>query len=155
MALAAGCGRGPSGSAESGIASSAAGVEIGGHVVQRGTRGSVLVFAYADLAPTDDPAGREPASVGTVAPDGTFDIGVSPSPSVTLVFLADGSNDGAVDEGDPIAVLASQELSGLQAGDRVQVIDAKIDFTGHRVTATVEVAHAVSAAQTPTPVPGS
>jgi hypothetical protein len=154
-ALAAACGGGPSGSAESGVAPSAAGVEVSGHVVQRGARGSVLVFAYGDLGATDDPAGREPTSVGSLAPDGSFEIGVPPGTTLTMVFLADGANDGAIDAGDPIAVLASPELNGLQAGDRVQISDAKLDFAGHRVDATVEVARAAAPAHTPTPVPGA
>jgi len=40
---------------------------------------------------------------------------------VTLVFLADGSNDGAIDAGDPTAVLAGPDLGDLRSGDRVRV----------------------------------
>ncbi len=125
---------------------------MSGRVAERGTRGSVLVFAYIDPSTAEDSPSREPASVGTVAPDGGFDVAVPPSQSLTLMFLADSSNDGAVDEGDPIAVLTSPELTALQAGDRVQITDAKIDFTSHRVTATIEVTRSASPERTPTPV---
>ena len=155
MVLAAGCGGG-SRSTGTGVAASAATVEVAGRVVERGTRGSVLVFAYIDLAPGEYPAAREPASIGTVAADGAFDVGVPVGGSLTLVFLADGSNDGVVDGGDPIAVLGGPELADLQVGDRVQIGDAKIDFTSHRVAATIEVARAGGEpARTPTTVPAS
>jgi hypothetical protein len=156
LVIAAGCGGG-SRSAGSGVAatgSAASNVEVAGQVAERGTRGSVLVFAYTDLAAGEAPAGREPASIGTLAADGSFDLSVPGGGSLTLVFLADGSNDGVVDDGDPIATLNSQELANLQAGDRVQVGDAKVDFTSHRVTATVDVTRpAGQAARTPTAVP--
>jgi hypothetical protein len=153
LILAVGCGGG-SHSAGAGFTASTARVEIAGHVSQRGTRGSILVFAYTDLGPADEPAAHEPASVGTLAPDGAFDVEVSAVASVTLVFLADGSNDGVVDQGDPIAVLRSPELVDLQAGDRVEVSDAKIDFIGHRVDATVDVTRAPGSPRPrPTPDP--
>jgi hypothetical protein len=154
LPLAIGCGGGSHG-AGAGFTASRAGVEVAGDVSQRGTRGSILVFAYTDLTPADDPAAHEPASVGTLTADGHFDLEVPAATAVTVVFLADGSNDGVVDEGDPIALLNSPELAGLQAGDRVQIGDAKIDFTTHRVAATVEVARAAAPVRTPTPVPAS
>jgi hypothetical protein len=154
LPLAIGCGGG-SHAAGTGFSANQAGVEVAGYVSQRGTRGSILVFAYTDLTAADDPAAREPASVGTLAPDGRFDVEVPAAATVTLVFLADGSNDGVVDEGDPIALLNSPDLVDLQAGDRVQIRDAKIDFTSHLVAATVEVARAAGPARTPTPVPAS
>ena len=154
LALTAGCGGGGARTAESGFAGNLAGVDVTGRVADRGTRGSILVFAYTDLAPNDDPSTHEPASVGTLASDGAFEFGVPPAPSLTLVFLADGANDGAVDQGDPIAVLASPDLTDLQAGDRVQISDAKIDFRARRVAATVEVLRiGAEPSRTPTPAP--
>lgn len=151
LILAVGCGGG-SHSAGAGFTASTARVEVAGHVSQRGTRGSILVFAYTDLGPADEPASHEPASIGTLAPDGAFDVEVPAAAAVTLVFLADGSNDGVVDQGDPIAVLRSPELVDLQAGDRVEVSDAKIDFISHRVDAIVDVARAAGNPR-PTPDP--
>jgi hypothetical protein len=151
-ALAAGCGGSPP-HAQSGIAASTAAVDIAGRVVQRGTRGSVLVFAYTDLAPGDDPAGREPASVATLPPDGAFSASTPPAASLSLVFLADGANDGVIDGGDLIAVLTSPELADLQAGDRVELSDVAIDFKNRRVTATIDVARTHEPERTPTAVP--
>ena len=121
---------------------SATDVEVTGRVTERGARGSILVFAYADLGPTESPAGREPTSVSTLAQDGSFVIEASPGAPLSVVFLADNLNDGVIDEGDPIAMLNSPELANLQAGDRVRIGDAKINFAAHRVDATVEVERA-------------
>ena len=88
---------------------SATDVEVTGRVTERGARGSILVFAYADLGPTESPAGREPTSVGTLAQDGSFVIEASPGAPLSVVFLADNLNDGVIDEGDPIAMLNSPE----------------------------------------------
>jgi hypothetical protein len=156
VVLACGCGGAPRSTTGGTGSTSAATVEVAGRVAQRGTRGSVLVFAYTDLAAGEAPAGREPASIGTLAPDGTFDVAVPASGSLTLVFLADGANDGVIDGGDPIALLSNPELADLQVGDRVQVSDAKIDFASQRVVAAVEVVRATGQpARTPTSVPGS
>jgi len=135
-------------------ATTSASVDLSGRAVERGTRGPILVFAFSDLAATDDPSVREPIAVGTMAADGNFELAAPPSAALTLVFLADGSNDGAIDEGDPIAILASPELSDLEAGDRVQVADLRIDFKARRAAATVEVARVGGdVARTPTPAP--
>jgi len=152
LLLAAACGGG-SRSTESGFAADVSGVEVTGHAQQRGTRGSVLVFAYADPGAANDPSTQEPVSVGTVSPDGSFELRVPPSAALVLVFLADGASDGVVDQGDPIAVLTAPELVDLQPGDRVQIGDAAIDFTSHRVAARVEVTRSGEPARTPTPVP--
>lgn len=153
LGLLAACG-GSTPPSESGFAASAAGVAVSGLVADRGTRGSILLYAYTDLGPNGDPVGHEPASVSTLAPDGGFDLSIAPSQSLTLVFLADGSNDGVVDEGDPIAVLSSPELVDLQAGDRIHIGDASLDFHNRRVTATVEVARIdESPPVTPTALP--
>jgi len=152
LALVAGCGGSPP-RTQSGIAASAAGVEVSGRVVQRGTRSSILVFAYTDLAPNEEPVGHEPASVATLPPDGTFDLTVPPAAALTLVFLADGANDGVIDGGDPIAVLTGPDLADLQAGDRVELNDAKIDFASRRVAGTIDVSRVTEPARTPTAQP--
>jgi hypothetical protein len=152
MAMIAACGGGSSPS-ETGFAASAAGVSVTGTVAQKGTKGSILVFAFADLGPNDDPVNHEAISVAPLSPDGDFDLGVVAAPNLTLIFLADGSNDGAIDQGDPIAKLSAPELADLQAGDRVHVGDASIDFHGHRVSGAIEVTRANEPARTPTPAP--
>jgi hypothetical protein len=153
VALVGGCGGSDAAhsTAARGTAGTAA-IEVNGRVAQRGTRGSVLVFAYLDLAPGDDPAAREPASVSTIGRDGSFDLDVPDAGSLSLVFLADGANDGAIDGGDPVATLSAPELAELQPGDRVQIGDAAIDFTAHRVTATVAVTRA-DGSKSPAPAP--
>lgn len=153
VALLAACGGNPSPS-ESTFSSTAEGVTVIGRVSDPGTKGSVLVFAYADLQPNEDPTAREPAAVGTVA-DGGFDLSVQPCPSMSLVFLVDRSHDGAIDAGDPTVVFSSPELVDLQPGDQVTLSDVAVDFHGHRATAAVEVAraNAPAPAQTATPIP--
>ncbi len=154
LALLAGCGGGGhSMSSQSGFSGTSAGVEIDGKAIQRGTRGPVLVFAYTDLAPNEDPSTHEAATIGIVAPDGTFDLVVPGGGTTTLVFLADGANDGVIDPRDATARLSAPELADLQAGDRVQINDATIDFTHRQVTATIDVARAAEPARTPTPLP--
>jgi hypothetical protein len=128
-------------------------VVVSGQVTQRGTRGPILVFAYTDLAPGEDPAVHEPASLATLGPDGRFALEISPAASLTFVFLADGANDGAVDQGDPIALLRSPDLADLQAGDQVRVSGAKLDFTARRVDAAVQVVRAPVTPQTATAQP--
>lgn len=121
---------------------------VSGRVAQRGTRGPILIFAYTDLAPGEDPTVHEPASLATLGTDGSFALEISPAASLTLVFLADGANDGAVDQGDPIAVLRSPDLADLQPGDQVRVSGAKLDFTARRVDAAVQVTRAPVPPQT-------
>jgi hypothetical protein len=154
VTLLAGCGGGGrSLSSDSGISATGSGVEIDGKAVQRGTRGPVLVFAYTDLAPNEDPATHEAATIGIVGPDGAFDLVIPGGGTTTLVFLADGANDGVIDPRDSTARLSSPELADLQPGDRVQISDATLDFTHHQVMATVEVIRAGEPPRTPTPLP--
>jgi hypothetical protein len=150
----AACGGAPPRS-ETGVAASAGSVVVTGRVADPGTKNSVLVFVYTDLAPNETVLVREPASVGTVGADGSFDLSVPPSGSLTMVFLADGRHDGAIDAGDAIATLNPPELADLQAGDHVQVSDAVLDFRAHTVNANVDVARAGAGepARTPTPSP--
>lgn len=129
-------------------------VEVSGHLASAGTRGSVLVFAFLDLPTGQAPAEREAASLSTVASDGTFLLSVPPTQSLTLVFLADGANDGVIDGGDPVVVLADAKLSALQAGDTVQIADINLDFGGRKATAgSIEVQRPGEPPRTPTPVP--
>jgi hypothetical protein len=137
------------------LADSAADVEVTGRVTQRGTRGSVLVFAYSDLSPTDSPVGREPVSVSALGQDGAFALEAAPGTPLTVVFLADNLNDGVVDDGDPIATLNRPELAELQPGDRVRIDDARVDFAAHRVDATVEVVRASAGPDRTSSPPGS
>lgn len=150
-AVAAACGGGSSGG-HTGFAPNTGAIEIAGRVAIAGAKGSVLLFAYTDLAPADDPAGREPASVSIVNSGGGFDMAVPGSGTVTLVFLADSANDGVIDPRDPTAVLTAPELAELQPGDRVQISDATVDFARHAVTATIDVLRS-DPPRTPTPVP--
>ncbi len=155
LVLLAGCGGGAAAPpSQSSFSANLSGVDIGGRVTQRGTRGSELVFAYVDLKPADDPSTREAAAVGIVGDDGTFDLSVPDGGSITLVFLADAANDGVIDRGDASAVLSAAELADLQPGDRVQINDAAIDFPHRHVTATIEVARLGGEPdRTPTAVP--
>jgi hypothetical protein len=139
--------------AESGSIATTATVAIAGRVADSGGAGSLLVFAYTELAPNDDPAAHEPATVGALAADGSFDIVIPASPSVTLVFLADRRHDGVIDAGDHIALLNAPELADLQAGDHVHISDAALDFRSRKVTAAVEVERVDAPARTPTPAP--
>ncbi len=84
----------------------AAQVAVTGHVAERGTRGPILVFAFTDLARREGPAdararfGRHARGRRQLRPHRARRVAAS-----TLAFLADGSNDGVIDGGDPVAVL--------------------------------------------------
>ena len=152
LLLLAACGGAPPRS-ETGVAASAGSVVVTGRVADPGTKNSVLVFAYSDLSPNETVLVREPTSVGTLSADGSFDLSVPPTGSLTVVFLADGRHDGVIDVGDAIATLNAPELADLQAGDHVNVSDAALDFRAHTVTANVDVTRAGELARTPTPAP--
>lgn len=157
LLLAAGCGE--SGTLLGGDAfstSSPDAVEVSGHLASAGTRGSVLVYAFLDLPAGEAPAEREAASLATVGTDGTFQLTVPPSQSLTLVFLADGANDGVIDGGDPVVVLADPKLAALQAGDVVQIADIGLDFGGRKASVgSIEIQRAGEPPRTPTPVPAA
>lgn len=154
-ALLAACGGHP----PSGAASSAAVVsdEVGirGQVSARGTKGALLVFAFAGNG--KDVVNAEPLSIATVDPDGQFSFTIPPGPGgLTIAFLADGSNDGAIDGGDPVAILTSPALADLAAGDTVQLSDVSLDFSSGKANAGSIDARPVDAAgpaRTPTDVP--
>ncbi|MGD9765459.1 MAG: hypothetical protein AB7V27_17315 [Candidatus Binatia bacterium] len=156
-ALAAGsCGEAGSRSAETAVSgTSGAGVAVNGRVASPGTKGPLLVFAFA--GGEGELSDREVAALTTVDPHGAFALVTAPSDSLTLAFLADGANDGVIDGGDPIAVLEAPELAGLRAGDVVVITDVALNFTNHQASATaIEVRHASGtpvATHTPTPAP--
>ncbi|MDX2168523.1 MAG: hypothetical protein SF182_15720 [Deltaproteobacteria bacterium] len=156
--LLAACGGGHSG-AGSGAAAVSAGPAVGadevvvsGHITAPGTRGALLVFAF--LGADADPTSAELLSVSTVESDGAFGFTLPPVETLTLAFLADGSNDGAIDGGDPVAVLTSPALANLQGGELVTVDEVALNFTARKATAGVlDVRRSGEPARTPTPVP--
>ena len=160
LTLVAACGGGTS--ARSGSAGNAAvvgpdEVAIAGRVTAPGTKGALLVFAYAGEV---DPVTAEPLCVATVEPDGGFAMTVPPlEASLTLAFLADGANDGAIDGGDPVATLSAPALANLLGGVVVTLDDVGLDFTTKKARAgNIDVRHAGVAAEaprTPTPVPAA
>jgi hypothetical protein len=133
--LLAGCGgHSPSGSAASSAAVSSDEAAIRGQVTGRGTKGALLVFAFAGSGP--EVTAGEPLSIATVDPGGQFSLSIPPGPGgVTLAFLADGANDGVIDGGDPVAVLTSPALADLAGGDVVQISDVNLDFTAGKASA--------------------
>lgn len=120
------------------------------------SKAAPLVFVFADLPETADLADSEPVTVGAVGANGHFSLSVPPAAKLTLVFLADTAHDGAIDTGDPTAILVDPErsLESLQGGDRVLVSDIEPDFAGGKAVAagfTVERSAAAEPAPTPTP----
>ena len=154
----AGCGGSTTTLSETGTAASSADeATIVGHVSVPGTKGSVLVFAYA--GGPGDLANREPLSVATLEQDGGFMLVIPPADGVILAFLADGSNDGVIDGGDPVVVLSDPKLAQLLSGDAAQLTDVALNFTGRTaVAASIEVRRAGAPAEatvTPTALPAS
>src|SRR5262249_44701362 len=101
----AACGEGPKSSPSAGGAG-ASGVEISGTIAPKTPdTAKLLVFAYVDVPANVAPATLEPASVSAIGPDLSFTLnGIAPG-SVTILVLADKGSDGAIDPGDPIALL--------------------------------------------------
>jgi hypothetical protein len=133
---------------------SASGVEIGGQVTASGTRGSVLVFAFPGTLTVAALAAEVPLAVATVESDGGFGMTIPPTEAVTLAFLADGSNDGVIDGGDPVVALADARLANLPAGSSVHLAAVALDF--HAATAragAIDVHRPGEAAATPTAIP--
>lgn len=141
---------------ETGAAATAPGeVAIHGHLTDPGTKGPLLVFALAGSA--GDPSTRETLSVAPIDSDGRFAFTTPPAEEITLVFLADGSHDGVIDGGDPVAVLTASSFSGLQGGELITLEGLVLDFRARTATAErVDVQHpggAPASTRTPTPVP--
>lgn len=157
LLAAAACGA-PSGTAGGGSAAAtvdANAVAVSGHIATPGTKGPLLVFALAGDA--GDPADRETLSVATVDAEGNFAFTMPPVDVATFAFLADGSNDGVIDGGDPIAVLSGPALSNLGGGETVILTDLALDFTAHKaMAANIDVQRADGGeTRTPTAVPAS
>jgi hypothetical protein len=134
----------------------AAEIEILGHVDSPGTRGSILVFAFSGTPTVAELGGIESASVAALASDGRFALSVPPSDALTIAFLADGSNDGVIDGGDPVVILTDPRLSKLQVGDGVRISEIALDFGAGQARGTVDVQRAGAvheAVATPTAVP--
>ena len=131
-------------------------VAVTGHIATAGTKGPLLVFALAGDG--GDPAERETLSVATVDGDGNFAFTMPPVDVASFAFLADGSNDGVIDGGDPVAVLSGPSFANLSGGESVVLSDVALDFTAHKATAAnIDVQHAGApvAERTPTAVPAS
>ncbi|MBX3027112.1 hypothetical protein KF840_19595 [bacterium] len=130
-------------------------VAVSGHIAAPGTKGPLLVFALAGDG--GDPAERETLSVATVDGDGNFAFTMPPVDVATFAFLADGSNDGVIDGGDPIAVLSGPSFSDLGGGETVVLTDVALDFTAHKATAAnIDVRRSGGGeTRTPTAVPAS
>lgn len=154
--LLAACGGGHSGTAVVSHAPIAGPDEVAvvGHISAAGTRGALLVFAFAGA--DADPASAELLSVAAVESGGNFTFTLPPVEALTLAFLADGSNDGAIDGGDPVAMLTSPALANLQGGEVITLDDVALNFTIHKAVAgSLDVRRPgdPEAPRTPTPVP--
>jgi hypothetical protein len=163
LAALAACG-GPSGSIRGGTAGNASGtaavndneVAVSGHLSAPGTKGPLLIFALAGDA--GEPSERETLTVATVDADGNFSFTMPPVDVVSFAFLADGSNDGVIDGGDPIAVLSGPSFASLGGGELVLLSDVALDFTNHKATAAnIDVQRSGTAGpdRTPTAVPNT
>lgn len=153
LALLGACGH-PAAPSGSGTVGSADVVAVSGHVAQPGTKGSVLVFAVAGDAP--DVADRETLGVAALDADGDFAFTIPPADGVAFAFLADGSSDGVIDGGDPVALLAGASFASLGGGDVVTLADVALDFTARQATAAgidVQRSGAPAPEFTPTAVP--
>lgn len=128
-------------------------VAVNGHVASAGTKGALLVFAFAGA--DADPTSAELLTVATIEADGSFSFTLPPVEALTLAFLADGSNDGAIDGGDPVALLTSPALANLQGGELVAIDGLALNFSVRKATAgSLDVRHpGAEPARTPTPVP--
>jgi hypothetical protein len=105
------------------------GAEILGTVSNHDPSSNLLVFAYADMPPSQSPVTAEPIDIASVAADGSFLLDDLPAGRVTIVFLHDKANDGVIDVDDPFAVLEDPEarLQPLRDGDHVTIANVSID----------------------------
>ena len=118
----------------------AEGIEITGTLSREvADSDTLLLFAFVNVPPDIPPQALEPASVSAVTHDRRFGLSNVPPGSVTIVLLTDKGHDGAIDPGDPIAVLDDpyRRLAGLQAGDQVTIKDVTIDGAHARAAAAV------------------
>jgi hypothetical protein len=132
-------------------------VEVRGNVrLTDADAGSIVVFGFVDLPPTGSVTTEEPTSIGSVRPDGRFELSAPPGNTLTVAFLADAANDGVVDSGDAIAVLLDPEaqLRNLTAGDSVDLLDVQVDFaSGEALPTAVEVTRVAVPEVALTPIP--
>jgi hypothetical protein len=160
MLLVLACGDGASTVDESSLPSlgSSSGIELTGTVAQGESRPSLLVYALVQSAEPGDATGPRSPVVGIVNLQGEFILSRVPPGNVSIVFLDDTASDGVIDEGDPTAMLADEALHGLRHGDRVNLVNVRLDFAAQHARAEhIEVSPAdPSAAVTepaPTPTP--
>lgn len=128
-------------------------VVVSGHVATPGTKGPLLVFAVGGTAP--EVADRETLGVAAIDAQGDFSLTIAPADTVAFAFLADGANDGAIDGGDPVALLTGPSFSGLGGGEVVTLSDVALDFAGRKAAAgAIDVQRpGAAAAFTPTAQP--
>ncbi len=128
-------------------------VTVNGHISAPGTKGQLLVFAFAGAG--GEVGDREAVAVSVVDRGGNFALSLPPTDALTLAFLADGANDGAIDGGDPTCVLSAPQLVELHGGDVVAISDVSLNFsTRQAAAAAIDVQRASGTpANTPTPVP--
>jgi hypothetical protein len=135
-------------------AAARAGVQISGTVANEAERyGEMLVFAYLDLASNEPHPQAQAEAIDGVGEEGEFLLSTPPAQRLTIVFLDDKENDGAIDANDPIAVLADPEgqLQGLEEGAEVVLSRVTIDFFRKRAgAASIEVHNAAHADVTAT-----
>jgi hypothetical protein len=158
LALAAllGCGEGASTVSETNLPAFAPrGIEVTGSLAPEGIRSTLLVFALVDTGPgTDTTAQEQPPSVGVVNEQGEFVLsGVAPG-TISVIFLDDRASDGVIDDGDPIAVLTHEGLRSLQDGNRVNLVNVRLDFRSQQAIAErVDVIASDPSAPTAAPAP--
>ena len=152
LALLLGCGEASELSTPS---SSRPAADISGNLVETGAaESSVLVFAFGDMPADSDLAQHQPTYVGSVGTNGEFILSSPPGGVLTVVFLADAANDGAIDPGDSVAVLTdeAQQLYDLQEGDQVNLVDVHLDFTTRQARADrIDMVRALTPVPTRTP----
>lgn len=151
--LLAACGGGGAGGGTGAAAVAADEVAVHGRITEPGTKGALLVFAFAGAEV--DPAAAEPLSLAVVDAEGGFTLVLPPVEALTLAVLADGNHDGAIDGGDPVALLRAPALADLGGGELVTLDEIALDFRTRTATAgAIDVQRpGVAPANTPTPLP--
>ncbi len=115
---------------------------------------SVLVFVLN--ISDDNPTPNSPVGVGMVGKDGSFAVTDLPAGRLSLIFLRDDANDGAMDPQDVRARYSDKAGDlRLEDGDRAELVDVQIDFaSGKAVSTSVNVARN-GGEPTPTPEAGA